>query len=58
VALGWTPDGAALVFLPQGACGGSAPDPGIYRYSAPGEGELIFATSNEVGVWAEGREAP
>jgi hypothetical protein len=47
VAIGWTPDGQALVFLPHGACGGSASQPGVYRYPAPGVGELVYPTGND-----------
>jgi hypothetical protein len=44
LALGWSPDQRAVVFLPRGACGGSGSPPGIYSYSAPGVGRLIFET--------------
>ena len=43
VALGWTTDGRALVFLPEGpVCGSGAPKPGVYLYSAPGVGRLLL----------------
>jgi hypothetical protein len=42
VALGWTRDGRALVFLPEGpACGTGSMVPGVYAYSRSGDGELI-----------------
>ena len=43
VALGWTTDGRAIVFLPHGpACGSGVSRPGVYLYSESGEGELLF----------------
>jgi hypothetical protein len=43
VALGWTTDGRAIVFLPKGGgCGGGASAPGVYLYSQAGEGDLLF----------------
>ena len=43
VALGWTTDGRALVFLPKGpACGSGVPKPGVYVYAAPGVGRLLI----------------
>jgi hypothetical protein len=42
VALGWTTDGRALVFLPKGpACGSGVNAPGVYAYSTTGDGELL-----------------
>ncbi len=42
IALGWTVDGRAIVFLPKGpACGTGAASPGIYLYSRAGAGELL-----------------
>jgi hypothetical protein len=43
VALGWTTDGRAVVFLPRGgSCGDGASPPGVYLYSQAGEGDLLF----------------
>jgi hypothetical protein len=45
VALGWTTDGRAIAFLPQGpACGSGVPKPGIYLYLELGAGELLIQT--------------
>ena len=46
IALGWTTDGRALVFLPEGSeCGAAAQRPGIYSFSRAGAGTLILRTS-------------
>jgi hypothetical protein len=43
VALGWTTDNRAIVFLPKGgSCGDGASPPGVYLYSHAGEGDLLF----------------
>jgi PASTA domain len=42
VALGWSQDGEAIVQVSQGACGGTTDEPGIYRFSAPGGGRLVY----------------
>ena len=43
VALGWTTDGRAIVFLPTGPpCGSGVDTPGIYLYSAHGRGKLLL----------------
>jgi hypothetical protein len=43
VALGWTTDGRAIVFLPRGpACGSGIEKPGIYLYSSAGRGRLLL----------------
>jgi hypothetical protein len=43
VALGWTKDGRAIVFLPKGpACGAGLAEAGIHLYSAVGSGELLI----------------
>jgi hypothetical protein len=49
-ALGWTDDGGALVFLPMGSCGLTAPEPGIYRFTGPGAGELVYETTGYSGT--------
>jgi hypothetical protein len=53
-ALGWAPDGDALVFLPRGVCGSGSSRPGIYRFAAPAEGRLIHPTGGWIGAAAEG----
>jgi hypothetical protein len=53
LALGWSPDGEAIVHVSQGACGGTTDDPGVYGFSAPGDGRLLFPTSDG-GVVADG----
>jgi hypothetical protein len=53
LALGWSPDQRAVLLLPQGTCGGGANPPGIYLYSAPGVGRLIFETqpASSADMW-------
>lgn len=43
ISLGWS-KGDALVLLPGDGCGDSGDPPGIYVFSAPGNGELIYPT--------------
>lgn len=55
VALGWTPDGDALVLLPEGHCGGTHDGgPGIYAFSRPGDGRVVYPTDGLAEMW----EAP
>lgn len=42
LALGWTANGRAVVFLPEGFCASGAESPGIYLYSSPGVGRLVY----------------
>jgi hypothetical protein len=44
LGLGWTANGRAVVFLPEGACGSAATSPGIYLYSSPGASRLVYRT--------------
>ena len=44
LALGWSRAGEALVLLGEGYCGFAGDPPGVYAFSAPGEGRLIFET--------------
>jgi hypothetical protein len=44
VALGWLPDGSALVHFPKGACGGTFRLPGIYAVPLTGAPRLILRT--------------
>ncbi len=48
MALGWSPDGRAIVQLGAGACGTSGDPPGIYSFAAPGEGTLLLETPSFV----------
>ncbi len=43
-ALGWTKRSQAVVFLPEGACGIGAEQPGVYFFRKPGQGRLLVAT--------------
>jgi hypothetical protein len=50
VALGWTTDGRAIVFLPKGpACGAGVKEAGVYLYDDEGVGERVVATKPDVG---------
>lgn len=53
LALGWSSSGDAIVLLGEGACGQSGNPPGIYRFTAPGQGTLVYETSRYVsaGMW-------
>lgn len=59
-ALGWTPGGVALVYLPNGACGGSGDPPGIYAFTEPGASELIFEIRGypRVLMWGDASRVP
>jgi len=43
-ALGWSFDGRAIVQLLESACGRGFPRAGVYAFSGPGDGDLVFAT--------------
>jgi hypothetical protein len=49
-ALGWSDDGMALVLLPQGGCGATAARPGIYRFTEPAAGSLLYETTGYAGA--------
>ncbi len=56
IALGWSSDGDAIALV-GGSCRPSPDQPGIYRYSAPGQGRLVAATDAEpvtVDAWGTG----
>jgi hypothetical protein len=56
-ALGWSPSGEAIVLVSQGACGGPADSPGIYRYTAPGSGRLVHPIQGQdvlADAWGTG----
>jgi hypothetical protein len=44
VALGWLPDGSAVVHFPNGACGGTFKTPGIYAVPLTGTPRLLLPT--------------
>jgi hypothetical protein len=44
IALGWS-GFRAIVLLPKGACGSSADPPGIYAFTSPGAGRLVYEIS-------------
>jgi hypothetical protein len=46
LGLGWTQNERAVVFLPNGACGSRAESPGIYLYSSPGAGQLVYESED------------
>jgi hypothetical protein len=51
-ALGWSPDGEALVQLPEGHCGSTYDGrPGIYRFARPGDGRLVYAIDGLAEMW-------
>lgn len=47
-ALGWLPNGSAVIHFPKGACGGSLQRPGIYEVPRSGKPRLFFTTSRFV----------
>jgi hypothetical protein len=51
--LGWTKLGQAVVFLPEGACGGGGDPPGVYLFRKPGAGRLLVGTGRraEARMW-------
>jgi hypothetical protein len=42
IALGWSPSGDAVVLLEESGCGLSSDVPGVYLFSSPGAGSLLF----------------
>jgi hypothetical protein len=50
LALGWTPQGRPLLFLPFAACGVGAERPGVYRVEQDGSLSLVVATSENSSV--------
>lgn len=59
-ALGWTPDGRAVVLLPQGACGGSMEVPGVYLFTGPNAGVLLHEVNRWQGaaMWGRAERSP
>ena len=55
VALGWLPNGNALIHFPNGACGGAFRVPGIYDVPRAGEPRLLRRTpSRSASYWMWG----
>jgi hypothetical protein len=52
-ALGWSSDGDAIALVGGGSCRPNPDLPGIYRYSAPGSGELLYETVADGPVLAD-----
>jgi hypothetical protein len=50
VALGWSRNGRALVFLPKGVCGGTAGKPGVYAVGA-GMHLTLIAAGSDAYLW-------
>jgi hypothetical protein len=50
IALGWTRNGRAMVYIPRYACGDEFDRPGIYAFAAPGIGSLIVPEHGIYGV--------
>lgn len=56
LALGWA-GGEAVVLVVEAACAGSVDGPGIYLYSSPGAGRLLYPTDAEpitADAWGTG----
>jgi hypothetical protein len=55
VALGWLPNGNAVVHFPSGACGGAFRVPGIYEVPRVGKSRLLLRTpSRSASYWMWG----
>lgn len=50
IALGWTRNGRAMVFIPRYACADEFDRPGIYTFAAPGVGSRIVHEHGIYGV--------
>ena len=52
-ALGWLPNGSAMIHFPKGACGGTFRRPGIYSIPSGGKPTLLFSTPHYAlyGMW-------
>jgi hypothetical protein len=53
IALGWLPNGSAVVHFPKGACGGTFRQPGIYSVPRAGPPSLLVGTPRFAlyGMW-------
>ncbi|HYG71017.1 MAG TPA: hypothetical protein VEC15_01865, partial [Actinomycetota bacterium] len=56
IAMGWTPDGDAIVLLPDGLCGGGTSPSGVYLFAAPGDGRLVVA-ADDASLWTTAEPA-
>ncbi len=54
VALGWLPNGKAVIHFTNGACGGSFRLPGIYAVPRAGKAQLLLRTSRFASYWMWG----
>jgi hypothetical protein len=54
VALGWLPNGSAVIHFPKGACGGSFHTPGIYAVPRTGASRLLHRTPRFESYWMWG----
>jgi hypothetical protein len=54
VALGWLPNGRAVIHFPNGACGGSFDTPGIYAVPGTGKPALLLRTKRFASYWMWG----
>lgn len=54
-ALGWSAEGEAFVHIGSGSCGSAGDPPGVYGFSAPGSGRLIYEVppGARVGMWPD-----
>jgi len=55
LALGWSTSGEAVVLLQESGCGLSSDTPGIYLFSSPGEGKLLFPIERNASavMWSQ-----
>ncbi len=54
IALGWTPDGRAVVTLFGGLCSNGIDRPGVYVFEGPGAWALMFETDGSARMWGAG----
>jgi hypothetical protein len=47
---GWTIEGKAVVFLPEGLCGIGSDPPGVYLFRRAGEGHLLVLTGRDAAA--------
>jgi hypothetical protein len=53
-ALGWLPNGSAVIHYPKGACGGSHRAPGVYAVPRRGTSTLLVRTPKFEHYWMWG----
>ncbi len=54
VALGWLPNGDAVIHFPEGACGGTFRTPGVYAVPRAGKPHLLLGTPRFASYWMWG----